>query len=265
MKLKVKIKDTGMVVQKVKIADTSTLGTLLDKLVQDGLLNIHFLPELTVSGFENKNPGRIRLSSLFDGGEQAVLASRDVQITLTHKKHEKKALADDKLLDYSKVVQTVEKFDEIAQFADVAYGTVFYIQQQEAQFLIRREARGIEVFYFKEQYDNAFLDEGREPFLAVALKAKAELSKAELKWIRSIMLPSKERRNPLIDLGQRAVTQGTLDDIAMLFHRLVVVIGKFQKNGECPKSDGRQLPTYVQVGEECSIGYVGRQQLEDII
>ena len=265
MKIKVKIKDTGMVIQKVKIADTSTLGALLDKLVEDGLLNIHFIPELTVSGFEDKKPGAIKVSALFESDTQAVLSSRDVRITLTHKKPEKKVLAGDKLLDYSKMIQSVEKFDEATQAVDVPEGTVFYIQQQEAQFLVRYEASGIEFFYFKTQYEQAFLDQERQPFLTVTLKAKGELSKAELRWIRSIMLPSKERRNPLIDMGERGVSQGVLEDIAMLFHRLVVILGRFWKNDEHPGSEGEYLPAYVQVGEACSIGYVTRHQLGDIM
>ncbi|WP_411843683.1 hypothetical protein [Salinicoccus sp. HZC-1] len=264
MKLKVKIKDTGLTIEKVKIPSESTVADLITQLTHDNLININFTENLILKGHEDKVLSGLRLSAVFADDEKAVIYNTDMKITLTHKKATQNTLAGEKLLDYSKVVQTTGKFCEMTEDVEVKYGTLFYIQQQHQQYLVRYEEKGIEFFHFREQYNDAFLDSDRSPFLRVELKARNTLSSEELKWIRSIMFPSREKRNPIIHMDKDLLGQAALDDIAMLVHRLIVIIGKFKKKGEPFDARASHVPAYVQVGERCSAGYITMEQLENI-
>lgn len=264
MKLKVKIKDTGLTIEKIKISSDETVEALIDHLIQKNLVNINFIEGFIVKGHEGKDLSRLRLSTVFADDEKAEIHNADLKITLTHKREEENTLAGQKLLDYSKIVQTTGKFCEMTEETEVKPGTLFYIQQQHQQYLIRYEDTGIECFHFRNQYENAFQEAGRTPFLRVELKTREALSPKELKWIRSIMFPSREQRNPLLHFDKNLLSQALLDDIAMLIHRLIVVIGRFKINGEAPDSGGQHLPTYVQVGERCSVGYITKAELRNI-
>lgn len=264
MKLKVKIKDTGLTIEKIKIASDSTVDTLISELIRQNLVNINFAQMLTVKGQEDIPLSRLRLQVLFAEEEKAEIYNADMKITLTHKKDEEQTLAAQKLLDYSKVVQTTGKLFEMTEEMHVRAGTLFYVQQQQQQYLLRYEDEGVEFFHFRNQYDEALQEMDRKPFLRVELKTRDALSDEELKWIRSIMFPSREKRNPLIHFDRNRISQELLDDIAMLIHRLIVVIGRFKRTGEALESSEQHVPTYVQVGEECSVGYIAKAQLDRI-
>src|SRR5699024_11026931 len=98
----------------------------------------------------------------------------------------------------------------------------------------------------------------------VELKERSALTPAELKWLRSITLPAKEKKNPVIHIDPERLNQEVLDDIAVLIHRLIVIIGRFRSRGEALDARVRHIPAYVQVGEECSVGYIPEGQLEKI-
>lgn len=264
MKLKVKIKDTGLTIEKIKIPSESTVDGLIRKLIRKNLVNINFAEGLNVKGHESAPLSKLSLQVLFADDEKAEIYNSDFKITLTHKNEAQNTLAGQKLLDYSKIVQTTGKLYELASETQVRAGTLFYVQQQHQQYLIRHEETGIEFFHFKKQYDDAFREADRAPFLRVELKARDTLRPDELKWIRSIMFPSSEKRNPLIHFDAGQLSQELLDDIAMLIHRVIVVIGRFKRNGEALDARVHHLPTYVQVGEGCSVGYITIEQLEQI-
>lgn len=266
MKLKVKVKDheSGISITKLDISSEATVDLLLGKLVQEDLIFDSYLPHIKTMGYTYGELHTLKTSSLFHGKEKVVLSSDKVEITITHKKSEDGHKAGQVLLDYSQLVNVVEKFKELEVGSDVEYGTVFFIQQEKHQYLIRYEEHGFELYHFKLQYDNAFKDEDRYPFMILELKTKKELTTSELKWIRTIMFPSKERINPIIHLEISKLNQGIVDELATLVHRVMVIVGKFKVCKKSLESDDK-LPSYVQLDEKNSIGFVEVAQLKRII
>ena len=161
-------------------------------------------------------------------------------------------------------MNVIDKFKDEEIDPEKVYGTVFYIQQEKQQYLVRYEEHGFEFYHFKLQYQNAFKDEDRFPFLILELKTKDELSKSELKWIRTIMYPSKDRKNPIIHLEVSKLNQGILDELSTLVHRVMVVIGRFTRTKTALEANGK-LPSYVQLNQKNSIGFVNLDQLERIV
>src|SRR5699024_11550579 len=119
------------------------------------------------------------------------------------------------------MVNVVDQFKEQESASNVEYGNVFFVQQEKHQYLIRYEEHGFELYHFKLQYENAFKEEDRFPFLILELKTKSELTSSELKWIRTIMFPSKERKNPIIHLEVSKLNQGIIDELATLVNRVM--------------------------------------------
>ncbi|CAD2078631.1 hypothetical protein GCM10007275_08960 [Jeotgalicoccus coquinae] len=266
MKLKVKVRDyeSGISITKIDVPAESTVDLLLGKLVQEDLLFDSYLPNIKTMGYTYGEFHRLKTSSLFHGKEKAVLTSNKVEITITQKKSTEGHKAGQLLLDYSQLVNVVDKFKELEGDSNVEYGTVFFVQQEKHQYLIRYEEHGFELYHFKLQYDNAFKDEDRFPFLILELKTKQELTPSELKWIRTIMFPSKERKNPIIHLEVSKLNQDIIDELTTLVHRIMVIIGKFQVSKTSLESDGK-LPSYVQLDEKNSIGFVEIEQLKRIV
>ena len=266
MKLKVKVKDfdLGVSITKIDIPEESTVDFLLGKLLQEGLIFESYLPTMKVNGYSYGEMHKLKTNSLFHGFEKVVMASDRVELTLTQKRNESGHKAGQLLLDYSQLVNVIDKFKAEEKDPETLYGTVFFIQQEKHQYLVRYEEHGFEFYHFKLQYENAFKDEDRFPFLILELKTKEELTKSELKWIRTIMFPAKERINPIIHLEVSKLNQGIINELTTLVHRVMVVIGKFQRN----KTDfvkENKLPSYVQLNEKNSIGFVDMGQLERIV
>ena len=266
MKLKVKVRDydSGISITRIDVPAESTVDLLLGKLVQEDLLFDSYLPAIKTMGYTYGEFHKLKTSSLFHGKEKGVLTSDKVEITITQKKSGEGHKAGQLLLDYSQLVNVVDKFKELETDSNVEYGTVFFVQQEKHQYLIRYEEHGFELYHFKLQYDNAFKEEDRFPFLILELKTKQELTTNELKWIRTIMFPSKERKNPIIHLEVSKLNQGIVDELATLVHRDMVIIGKFQVSRTSLESDGK-LPSYVQLNERNSIGFVEIEQLKRIV
>ncbi|MFC3420089.1 hypothetical protein ACFOLA_11415 [Salinicoccus hispanicus] len=263
MKLKVKIKDTALKIETVHIDAERTVKDLIEHLVDEGLTTWDMAQNLTIKGHEGVEKNSLRLSTLFGGTDKAYMSNMHISITLTAK-HDTSTLANQTLLDYSKVVQAVEKYDEALNALAVVPGTVFFVQQDQEQYLMRRELSGIEVFHFRTQYQEAFQEADRSPIVYIELKTRDALSDTELKWVRTIRFPSRNPCNPLIHLNHPPISQNHINLIALLIHRLVVIMGKFQVSGTYLESSDMHVPTYVQMGEQCSIGYIERAQLEDI-
>ena len=264
MKLKVKIRDTKLTIEKVTIGADSTVDALITALVRKDLVNPNFTGGLKVKGLEDEDLMSVTLHHLFGKSARAEIYNPDMSITLTERRVEENNLAGRKLLDYSKVLETAGKLHELTEAEPVKPGTLFYVQQQRRQYFIRAEDTGLEFFHFRGQYDDAFNSEDRSPFLRVELKERSALTPAELKWLRSITLPAKEKKNPVIHIDPERLSQEVLDDIAVLIHRLIVIIGRFRSRGEALDARVRHIPAYVQVGEECSVGYIPEGQLEKI-
>src|SRR5699024_12645348 len=113
------------------------------------------------------------------GKEQGTQSLEKVEITVTQKKSEEGHKAGQVLLDYSQLVNVVDKFKEQESGSHVEYGTVFFVQQEKHQYLTRYEEHGFELYHFKLQYENAFKEEDRFPFLILELKTKSELTSSE--------------------------------------------------------------------------------------
>ncbi|WP_213810064.1 hypothetical protein [Jeotgalicoccus sp. WY2] len=266
MKLKVKVRDfeSGISIIKIDVPAESTVDLLLGKLVQEDLIFESYLPGIKTMGYTYGEFHKLKTSTLFHGKEKAILTSDKAEITVTQKKSEEGQKAGQVLLDYSQLVNVVDKFKELENSTNVEYGTVFFVQQEKHQYLIRYEEHGFEFYHFKLQYDNAFKDEDRFPFLILELKTKQELTASELKWIRTIMFPSKERKNPIIHLEVSKLNQDIVDELATLVHRVMVIIGKFQVSKKLLESADK-LPSYVQLNERNSIGFVEIEQLKRIV
>ena len=266
MKLKVKVRDyeSGISIIKVDVPAESTVDLLLNKLVQEDLIFNAYLPHIKTMGYTYEEFHNLKTSSLFHGKEKVTLSSDKVEITVTQKKSEEGHKAGQVLLDYSQLVNVVDKFKEQESGSHVEYGTVFFVQQEKHQYLIRYEEHGFELYHFKLQYENAFKEEDRFPFLILELKTKSELTSSELKWIRTIMFPSKERKNPIIHLEVSKLNQGIIDELATLVHRVMVIVGKFQVSKKSLEAAGK-LPSYVQLNEKNSIGFVELEQLKRIV
>lgn len=263
MKIKVKIRDTALTIDTIHINAEGTVQDLICTLIEKNLAAPDVMHDLTIRGYENVEKGQLRLSTLFCTSDKAYLSNTHISITLTMKA-ERETLANQTLLDYSKVVQAVEKYDEALAALAVRPGTVFFVQQEADQYLLRRELWGIEVFHFRTQYEEAFREADRTPIVTIELKSRDALTKDELKWVRTIMFPSRHRRNPLIRLNHPPISQQHIDVIATLIHRMVVIMGKFEGTATHLESTDAHLPTYVQLGAECSIGYIEKAQLEGI-
>lgn len=263
MKLKVKIKDTALKIETIHIDAEHTVLQLIEQLVTEALVTGDMVQDLTIKGHEGAGHNSLRLSTLFCDTDKVYMSNIHISITLTAK-NDTSTLANQTLLDYSKVVQAVEKYDEALKALAVVPGTVFFVQQDQEQYLMRREKSGIEIFHFRTQYQEAFQEAERNPIVYIELKTREALSDAELKWVRTIMFPSRSACNPLIHLNHPPISQSHINLIALLVHRLVVIMGKFQVSGTYLESSDMHVPTYVQLGDQCSIGYLERTQLEDI-
>ncbi|KKK33993.1 hypothetical protein WN59_10365 [Salinicoccus sediminis] len=264
MKLKVKIRDTKLTIEKVTIDAGSTVAELVTALARQDLVNESFTGGLKVKGLEDEDLMSVTLHHLFGESERAEIYNTDMTITLTERRVKGNTLAGRILLDYSNLLETAGKLHELTEVEPVRAGTLFYVQQQRRQYFIRMEDAGLEFFHFRDQYDDAFSGTGRSPFLRVELKERSALTPDELKWLRSITLPAKEKKNPVIHFDPERLSQEFLDDINVLIHRIVVIIGRFRTRGEALDARGRHIPAYVQVGEECSVGYIPEEQLEKI-
>ena len=78
------------------------------------------------------------------------------------------------------------------------------------------------------------------------------------------MYPSKDRKNPIIHLEVSKLNQGILDELSTLVHRVMVVIGRFTRTKTALEANGK-LPSYVQLNQKNSIGFVNLDQLERIV
>ena len=78
------------------------------------------------------------------------------------------------------------------------------------------------------------------------------------------MFPAKERKNPIIHLEVSKLNQGIIDELATLVHRVMVIVGKVQVSKKSLEAAGK-LPSYVQLNEKNSIGFVELEQLKRIV
>ncbi len=264
LKIKVKIRDTALTIDTISINEEDTIHDLIGLLVEKRLAPPQMMHDLTVKGYEKLKKEHLRLSRLFWSTDKAYLSNAHISITLT-RKAEVPSLANQMLLDYSKVVGAVKRYDAALEAFAVRPGTVFFVQEESDQYLLRRELQTIEVFRFDIQYDAAFREEDRDPFLTIELKSRDELTKEELKWVRTIMFPSRHRRNPLIHLNHPPISQQHIDMITALIHHMADIIGEFEGTTTHLESTDTHLPTYVQLGTAASIGYIERAQLEGIL
>lgn len=266
MRIKVKVKDyeLGISITKVDVPEESSVSLLLGKLLEQRLIFDSYLPKMNTMGYTYGEMHQLKISTLFHGKEKVIIKSDKVELTLTSKRQEEGKKAGQLLLDYSQLVNVIDKFKTQENENNPAYGTVFFIQQEKHQYLVRYEEHGFEFYHFKLQYENAFKDQDRFPFLILELKTKKELTPSELKWIRTIMFPAKERKNPIIHLEVSKLNQGIIDELATLVHRVMVVLGRFQRANTELTKEGK-IPSYVQLNQKNSIGFVNLAQLERII
>lgn len=267
MKIKVKIKEPAraMIIHYAEVSESTTVNALLDELVEESLINVNLAHNLEHAEDRFDPVHRIKAGELFEDTHKHVLTSAHLELTLTMKSNGGTTLAGLSLIDFSEFLKTVHEYYEMEQSHPVADGMLFYIQHDEEQFIIRKEPHGLEFFHFQKQYGNAHLERDRAPFLWVELKARKALAKEELNWLRSVTYPVKERKNPLIHLKGAALDQDILHEIAVLIHRIIVIIGKFYKNSMPLEKYEDQLPTYVESGERTTVGYVKSSQLEQIL
>lgn len=266
MKVKVKIQENGRTtaIQYIEADDRLTLDALFDSLVTDKILSDYSVQQLKQNDMPFSAVKHTKVKNIFDNKNSLALESSVMKITLSTQTGGGKTFAQQSLLDFTMFFETIEQYCRQLDRHFIPDSTVFYIQQDEAQFLVRKEMGGLEFFHFQQQYENAFKSMGRSPFMTVMLKTRQELSKDELKWLRSVSYPQKGRKNALIHLTKAALDEDVLTEICTLIHRVVVTTGHFQKNKKMMSDDHTLCPAYVEMPEATSIGYVKREQLDAI-
>lgn len=270
MKLKVKIKETdrAMMIHYIDMDNEHlTAGEILNNFAADGEISANEIDKLML---EERGFGEFRnqpLLSILGADMRCSLTSRHLNVTLTLKSPSGQTLAGQSLLDFSLFLETMHQYIKQTDRHYTENGTVFYIQLDTSQFLVRKEAAGLEFYDFKNQFNHALKDKeaSRQPFLFIELKTKAELTRSEWTWLRNMTLPKKGRENPLIHLDGASLDAELLMEICTLIHRVIVIIGRFQKFDEGLMKNEIRFPSYVEYSGEVSVGYIHRSQLEEIL
>lgn len=260
MRIKVKIaeKNRPLEIHYVDVEMESNVDTFLNRLVMDKLIHAVGMHDYMCDGYEYRELRTQKLSKLFSRDRKIKLISPAATLTLTLKQHTEDQVHH-WLLDYSEFIKMAHYYYDTTENAHVAPGTVFFIQHDYDKVLIRYSRGHLDFYYM----DNHFKEMPAEPDMTLYFKSREQLTKEELKWMRSISFPDKLPKNP-VPRGGEIRSQQDIDASTVLLHRVITIIGRFQRAGEPLEESGTHFPSYVQVGEETTIGYVSLKQLQKL-
>lgn len=264
MKVRVKIEEAGRaaVIENINIDEQLTIGRLFDDFIMKGHVLEQQVYQLELGSLSYNSLHRQKVQEIIRTHPGCRFLSDSLKITLMNSENSRGARP---LLDYSLFLETAAQYCKPENIHHIENGAVCYIQQEHAQFLVRKENHGLEFFHFRHQFDSALESRGRAPFLHIELKTRDELSHDELTWIRSVTLPKTERRNPLIHLNGASLDQDLLMEISTLLHRVIVIIGTYQKAGQKVARDYCVFPAYIEMNGKTTVGRLDRRSLEEII
>lgn len=257
MRIKVKVAESGrpFEIHYVDAEAESTVDTFLNGLVMKKLIHVNGMNNFTCAGYENSELKLQKLKQLFASDSRIKLTSPAAVLTLTLK-----GGTEDKvhhwLLDYSEFIKMAHYYHDTAAGADIEAGSVFFIQHNHDKVFVEYQKRYL-AFYYMNRELKAF----ENPDLKIYFKSRKELSKDELKWMRSISFPDRLPKNPVPEIMELK-SQQDIDRTAVLIHRTIMIIGRFKRAGKPIAKSGIHFPSYVQVGEESTIGYVNCKQLQ---
>ena len=262
MKIKVKITETGrpFEIHYVDAEAESNVDTFLNGLVMKKLIHVHGMNDFTCSGYKNSELKFRKMGELFSTGSKVKLTSPGTTLTLTLKDGAEEQIHH-WLLDYSEFIKMAHYYYDTARDTTIAPGTMFFIQHNYDKVLVRYSGRQLD-FYYMDNNFNAMMEQASTD-MKIHFKARDELSKDELKWMRSISFPDRLPKNPVLE-GTEIKSQQDVDEATVLLHRIITIIGRFQRAGKPLARSETHFPAYVQVGEEATIGYVDLKQLEKL-
>ncbi|CAM3376041.1 hypothetical protein [Nosocomiicoccus ampullae] len=262
MEIKVKVKDREhqLEIFKYKLSLEDKVKEIIKHLTDDLPYLTHEVSKLTYNDYNYSELYEMKLSKLFEALDKVTLESENLKLDLSIIEGKSKQLAHLNL-DYSQFIKMCDLYSDIKDEYHVPNGTIFYIQQDEEQYVIRKEENHLEFYSFKQQFDEAFKESDRLPFFIIEFKAKNEMSQKDIHWIKKYRYPKKEKKNPMIHIDVARVSESILNDITTLVHRLYTIIGRFQR-ANVPFTETDKLPTYTELNRKVSIGYVPILQLE---
>ena len=239
----------------------------LDKLMQLIILDQEFLTheagKLNYGEYPFQEFQSLTIGNLFHGTDRIVVDGSSVQIEILNNKQEKRD-TDLLLFDYTQFIKACDIYNDLLKEIEVENGTVFYIQQNREQYLVRKEEHHLEFYHFKRQFDNAFDEEGRTPFFIVEFKSRKELTVSESHFIKKYRYPKSDHLNPVIHLELARISQSVIQEMTLLIHRLFTILGRFV-NANVEIDDVEKVPSYIQVDEKETIGFVKYADLASLI
>lgn len=264
MRIKVKIteKNRPFEIHYVDAEAESSVDTFLNGLVMKKLIHVHGMDKFTCNGYKNSELRFQKLKELFSAGSEIKLTSPAATLTLTLK-----GAAEEQvhhwLFDYSEFIKMAHYYYDTTVNEKVPPGTVFFIQHNYDKVLARYSNRHLDFYYMDNNFKEITAQPLPEPNMKIYFKSREELTKEELKWMRSISFPDRLPKNPVPE-GREIKSQQDIDGSTVLLHRIIMIIGRFQRANKPLEKSGTDFPSYVQVGEEATIGYVNRQQLQKL-
>lgn len=264
MRIKVKITETDrpFEIHHIDAEAESNVDTLLNGLVMKKLIHAGGMHKFTCNGYKNSELRFQKLSELFSAGSKIKLTSPTATLTLTLK-----GGAGEQvhywLFDYSEFIKMAHYYHDTTVNEKIAPGTVFFIQHNYDKVLVRYSSRHLDFYYMDNNFKEITAQPSPAPNMKIHFKSREELSKDELKWMRSISFPDRLPKNPVPE-GREIKSQQDVDEATVLLHRIIMIIGRFQRANKPLEKSGTDFPSYVQVGEEATIGYVNRQQLQKL-
>lgn len=239
----------------------------LDKLIQLIILDQEFLTheagKLNYGEYPFQEFQSLTIGNLFHGTDRIVIEGSTAQIEIFNNGIEKRE-TDLLLFDYTQFIKACDTYNDLLTEIDVHDGTVFYIQQDREQYLVRKETNHLEFYHFKRQFNQAFKDDSRTPFFIVEFKSRSELTVSESHFIKKYRYPKSAHLNPIIHLELARISQSIIQEMTLLIHRLFTILGRFV-NANVQIEGEEKVPSYIQSDEKETIGFVKYQDLESLI
>lgn len=257
MRIKVKAATGGgaFEIHHVDADEAVDVDTFLNRLVMDRIIHVNGMHDFMLDGYKITDLKNKKLKTLFNSKGRLKLTSPQATLTLTLK--ESGPAAHEWLLDYSEFIKLAHYYYDVTHKVEtrIQEGTVFFIQHDRNQVFVKYGRSHLEFHHMDSDFKAADMK--------ILFKSRDELSKRELKWMRSISFPDRLPKNPVFEHPD-IKTQEDVDGLSVLLHRVITIIGRFHRAAEPLKNSRTRYPAYVQVGDETSIGYVDKALLQNL-
>src|SRR5699024_4461998 len=225
MRIKVKIAENNrpFEIHYVDAEAESNVDTFLNGLVMDKLIHAGGMHDYMCDGYEYRELRTQKLSKLFSRDRKIKLISPAAILTLTLKQHTEDQVHH-WLLDYSDISNMLYYYYDRNKNAHVATDMVFFIQHDYDYVLIRYSRRHLDFYYMY----NHFKEMPAEPDMTLYFKSREQLTKEELKWMRSISFSHKLPKKT-VPRGGEIISQQNIERAAVMMHRHITMIGWFMR------------------------------------